>query len=63
MRDKIEITYDRTFQGAWRITAMVNGEYKTRQYFDYTKREAAAEFRAEFSGRVPRLRRGPNLGP
>ena len=40
----MKISYERTYQGAWRLSAMYNGEYYTHQYFDYTKREAREEF-------------------
>lgn len=42
------MTIERTFQGAWRIGAIIDGYYVTRQYFFYTKKEAIAEFKAEF---------------
>jgi len=35
--------------GAWRISAMIGDQLKTRVYIGYTKREAMANFRAEFS--------------
>ena len=38
---------ERTFQGAWRISAMVNGYLVTKQYFGYTKKEAIAAFQQE----------------
>lgn len=38
---------ERTTQGAWRISDVVNGYRESRQYFGYTKREAIAEFRAD----------------
>ena len=38
---------ERTFQGAWRISAMVNGYLVTKQYMGYTKREAVAAFQFE----------------
>ena len=34
--------------GAWCISDVINGQLKTHQYFGYTKREAVAEFTAEF---------------
>lgn len=42
------MTAERTAQGAWRISAIVGGYRESRTYFFYTKREAIAEFRAEF---------------
>ena len=38
---------EKTFQGAIRITDIIDGYYITRQYFDYSKREAIQEFKAE----------------
>ena len=40
------MTIERTFQGAWRISAMHGDRLVAQQYFGYTKREAIAEFRA-----------------
>jgi hypothetical protein len=39
------MTIERTFQGAWRISDMVDGYIVTRQFFGYTKKEAIAAFR------------------
>jgi hypothetical protein len=44
---KLEVTIERTIQGAWRISAIVNGYLMTRQYFFYTKGEAIREFKKE----------------
>ncbi len=41
------ISYEKTFQGAWKLSAVYQGQYFTKQYFGYTKREAAKEFRNE----------------
>lgn len=41
------MTVEKTFQGAWRISAIVNGHLITRQYFFYTKTEAIEEFKTE----------------
>jgi hypothetical protein len=38
---------EKTFQGAWRITDLINGYFVTRQYFGYTKREAMRRFKEE----------------
>ena len=46
----MKISYEKTFQGAWRLTAMVNGSFFTRQYFGYTKKEATLEFRQDIKG-------------
>lgn len=45
------MTIAKTFQGAWRVSAMINGYCESKQYFGYTKREAIAEFKAEFKGK------------
>jgi hypothetical protein len=39
------MTIERTFQGAWRISAIVDGYLVTRQFFGYTKKEAVAAFK------------------
>jgi hypothetical protein len=39
------MTIERTFQGAWRISGMVDGYLVTRQFFGYTKKEAIAAFK------------------
>jgi hypothetical protein len=39
------MTIERTFQGAWRISGMVDGYLVTRQFFGYTKKEAVAAFK------------------
>jgi len=44
------MTIEKTFQGAWRISTIHNGEYITMQYFGYTKREAVALFKAYLKG-------------
>jgi hypothetical protein len=38
---------ERTFQGAWRISAMIDGYLVTRQYMGYTKKEAVSLFQQE----------------
>jgi len=45
------MTIERTFQGAWRVSGMVNGYLVTRQFFGYTKKQALAAFKQE-SGAV-----------
>lgn len=42
------MTIEKTFQGAWKISDIIGGYLVTRQYFDYTKKEAIAEFKGEF---------------
>ena len=45
------MTVEKAFpSGAWIITDIIDGEFVKRVYFDYTKREAIAEFKAEFKG-------------
>ena len=43
---KHSLVIERTFQGAWRISAIVNDYLVTEQYFGYTKREAIAMFQS-----------------
>lgn len=46
-----DLGYRRTFQGAWAITAIVDGYLEERQYMGWTKREASRLFRDEMNGR------------
>lgn len=39
---------EKTFQGAWKVSDIIGGYLVTRQYFDYTKKEAIAKFKGEF---------------
>jgi hypothetical protein len=39
------MTIERTFQGAWRISGMIDGYLVIRQFFGYTKKEAIAAFK------------------
>jgi hypothetical protein len=39
------MTIERTFQGAWRISGIIDGHLVTRQFFGYTKKEAVAAFK------------------
>lgn len=48
--DRLDISYNRTFQGAWELPAIVNGYRVSQQYMGYTKREAEREFRAYVKG-------------
>ena len=41
------IEIERTFQGAWRISAMIDGYLVSKQYMGYTKKEAVALFQQE----------------
>lgn len=47
---KYSITIEYTFQGAIRISAIVDGYLVTRQYMGYTKREAISLFRQKYKG-------------
>jgi hypothetical protein len=42
------MTIEKTYQGAWRVSAIVGDYLESRQYFGYTKKEAIAEFKEEF---------------
>jgi len=44
MQSKYSLVIERTFQGAWRISAIVGDYLVTEQFFGYTKREAVARF-------------------
>ena len=39
------MSIERTFQGAYKISAIVNGYLVTKQYMGYTKREAIQRFK------------------
>lgn len=39
------VSTEKTFQGAWRISAIVAGYLVTEQYMGYTKREAVSMFK------------------
>jgi hypothetical protein len=43
------IEIERTFQGAWRISAMIDGYLVSKQYMGYTKKEAVSLFQQEHS--------------
>lgn len=42
-----EPTTEKTIQGAWRVSDIVAGRLVTRQYFNYSKRDATREFKKE----------------
>lgn len=44
---KLTLSIEKTFQGAWRIHAMVDGYRVSRQYFGYTRKEAIERFRLD----------------
>jgi hypothetical protein len=44
------MTIERTFQGAWRISKVIDGYLVTRQYMGYSKREARVQFNADTRG-------------
>ena len=39
------MSIEKTFQGAYKISAVVNGYLVTKQYMGYTKREAIQAFK------------------
>lgn len=41
------ISIEKTFQGAWKCTAIINGRLFTRYYMGYTKRESLRLFRED----------------
>lgn len=41
---KYSIEIEKTFQGAWRISAIVDGYLVSTQYMGYTKKEAVTLF-------------------
>jgi hypothetical protein len=43
------MTIEKTIQGAWRLSAIVDNHIVTRVYFGYTKRQALNAFREEMS--------------
>jgi len=44
------INYEKTFQGAWVLSASVGGYYERRQFMGYTKKEATRLFREYVKG-------------
>lgn len=42
------MTAEKNQYGAWVVSDIIDGVLEHRQYYGYTKREAMAEFRAEF---------------
>lgn len=47
------MTVEKTFQGAWRVSALVRGYLMSRQYFGLTKREAVTAFLKEARESAP----------
>lgn len=45
------ISVEKTFQGAWRVSAIVGGFLVSRAYMGYTKREAVAMFKQQSGGK------------
>ncbi len=43
---------EKTFQGAWRISAIVDGYRIEKQYFWFTKKEALNAFRNDLKKRM-----------
>lgn len=46
----MKISYEKTFQGAHRISAIINGHLCSAQYFFCSKREAIAQFKNQYKG-------------
>jgi hypothetical protein len=46
----MQVSTEKTFQGAWRVSAIVGGYWVSRQYMGYTKREAVAMFKEQQKG-------------
>lgn len=44
------LSVEKTFQGAWRVSAIVGGFLVSEQYMGYTKREAVARFKQQHKG-------------
>jgi hypothetical protein len=44
---KYSLEIERKFQGAWRISAIVDGYLVSKQYMGYTKKEAVSLFQQE----------------
>ena len=40
----MQITTEKTFQGALRLSTIIDDEYYTKQYFYYSKKEAKEDF-------------------
>lgn len=40
----MQITIEKTFQGALRLSTIIDDEYYTKQYFYYTVKEAKEDF-------------------
>lgn len=49
-----EINAEKNTHGAWVLSAIVGGHLMTRQFYFYTKREAARLFLLEANGRATR---------
>jgi len=47
---KMTISYRKTFQGAWVLSAFVGGYYEEKQFMGYTKKEATSLFREYVKG-------------
>lgn len=46
----MEISYERNYQGAWVLNALVGNRYVSRAYYGYTKKEATQLFRNYVKG-------------
>ena len=43
----LTIFYDRNYEGAWVLTALVGNYYETQRYYGYTKKQATQLFRQQ----------------
>lgn len=46
----MNISYEKNYQGAWVLTALINNRYVSRTYFGYTKKESTQLFREYVKG-------------
>jgi len=44
------LSVEKTFQGAWRVSAIISGYLVQEQFFGYTKKEAVARFKEQHKG-------------
>jgi len=45
---KEPMTIEKTIRGAWRISAIIDGQLVSKQYMGYSKKEAVKEFKQGF---------------
>jgi hypothetical protein len=46
------MTVEKTFQGAWRVSEVINNQLCSKQYFDYTRAEAVAAFNLYYHDQI-----------